>query len=189
MRLFYLPSADRWACLAKVLSISRKAKVNTVSKFSSLGSKSLQGEKNRGRSLYNRFPAFLFVPPANRVTPYNGPPRFALQMLACGSLCNYTDQSPPGSSVHRILQEYWSGLPFPPPRNLPYSGIKLTFRVSPELVDGFFTTEPPGKPYFNIILSLPIQVIFIKLELHLLPTKKKLDIRQTLERVTQSQES
>ena len=87
------------------------------------------------------------------------------------------------------LQEYWSGLPFPPPRNLPYSGIKLTFRVSPELVDGFFTTEPPGKPYFNIILSLPIQVIFIKLELHLLPTKKKLDIRQTLERVTQSQES
>ena len=59
------------------------------------------------------------------------------------------------------LQKYWSGLPFPPPANLPYSGIKPTFPVSPELADGFFTTEPPGKPYFNIILYLPIQVIFI----------------------------
>ena len=39
-------------------------------------------------------------------------------------------------------QEYWSGLPFPSPRDLPDSGIKPT---SPALADGFFTPEPPGK--------------------------------------------
>ena len=31
----------------------------------------------------------------------------------------------PGSSVHGISRrEYWSGLPFPPPRDLPDPGIK-----------------------------------------------------------------
>ena len=40
-------------------------------------------------------------------------------------------------------QEYWSGLPFPLPKDLPDPGIKPT---SPVLAGGFFTTEPPGKP-------------------------------------------
>ena len=40
-------------------------------------------------------------------------------------------------------QEYWSGLPFPPPRDLPNPGIKST---SPALAGGFFTTKPPRKP-------------------------------------------
>ena len=39
-------------------------------------------------------------------------------------------------------QEYWSGLPFPPPGDLPDPGIKPS---SPELVGRFFTTEPAGK--------------------------------------------
>ena len=37
------------------------------------------------------------------------------------------DYSPPGSSVHGIfLQEYWSELPFPPPRDLPMQGWNLS---------------------------------------------------------------
>ena len=40
-------------------------------------------------------------------------------------------------------QEYWSGLPFPSPGDLPDPGIEP---VSPALAGGFFTTEPPGKP-------------------------------------------
>ena len=40
-------------------------------------------------------------------------------------------------------QEYWSGLPFPPPGNLPDPGSEP---VSPALAGGFFATEPPGKP-------------------------------------------
>ena len=39
-------------------------------------------------------------------------------------------------------QEYWSGLPFPPPGDLPDPGIKP---ASPVLTGGFFTAEPPGK--------------------------------------------
>ena len=40
-------------------------------------------------------------------------------------------------------QEYWSGLPCPPPGDLPDPGIKST---SPVLTGRFFATEPPGKP-------------------------------------------
>ena len=40
-------------------------------------------------------------------------------------------------------QEYWSGLPFPSPGDLPDPGIKP---VSPVLMGRFFTTESPGKP-------------------------------------------
>ena len=39
-------------------------------------------------------------------------------------------------------QEYWSGLPFPPPGNLPNLGIEP---ASPALAGGFFTTEQSGK--------------------------------------------
>ena len=42
-----------------------------------------------------------------------------------------------------LKQKYWSRLPFPPPWNLPDPGMKFG---SPALADGFFTTEPPGKP-------------------------------------------
>ena len=38
-------------------------------------------------------------------------------------------------------QEYWSGLPFPSPGNLPYPGIKPTSLESPALVGEFFTTS------------------------------------------------
>ena len=41
-------------------------------------------------------------------------------------------------------QEYWSGLPFPTPEDLPYSGIEPMSSVSP--ADRFFTAEPPRKP-------------------------------------------
>ena len=40
-------------------------------------------------------------------------------------------------------QEYWSGLPFPSPGDLPDPGIKPE---SPSLAGRFFTIEPPGKP-------------------------------------------
>jgi len=39
-------------------------------------------------------------------------------------------------------QEYWSGLPFPSPGDLPDLGIKPR---SPALAGGFFTAEQPGK--------------------------------------------
>ena len=42
-------------------------------------------------------------------------------------------------------QEYWSGLPCLPPRDLPYPGIKLESPVSPELAGGFYTASTTGK--------------------------------------------
>ena len=43
-------------------------------------------------------------------------------------------------------QEYWSGLPFPPPGDLPDPEIEPTSPASPALAWGFFTTETLGKP-------------------------------------------
>ena len=51
-------------------------------------------------------------------------------------------------------QEYWSGLPFPPPGDLPDSGIQPPSPVSSALAGRLFTTEPPGKPGFKWYLAI-----------------------------------
>ena len=58
--------------------------------------------------------------------------------------CNSRHCSPADSSVHGIIkQEYCSGLPFPPPGDLPDPGIKpMSFALQ---VDSL-PTEPLGKP-------------------------------------------
>ena len=38
-------------------------------------------------------------------------------------------------------QEYWSGVPFPPPGDLPDPRIEIASLMSPELAGGFFTTS------------------------------------------------
>ena len=43
-------------------------------------------------------------------------------------------------------QEYWSGLLFPPPGDLPDPVMEPESPASPALAGGFFTTELPGKP-------------------------------------------
>ena len=47
-------------------------------------------------------------------------------------------------------QEYWSGLPFPSPGNLPDPGIEPG---SPTLEADALTSEPPGKPIQRIQLK------------------------------------
>ena len=49
-------------------------------------------------------------------------------------------------SVEMFRQEYWSGLPFPTPGDLPNPGTEPVSLVSPALAGGLFTTKPPGKP-------------------------------------------
>ena len=49
-------------------------------------------------------------------------------------------------SMEFSRQEYLSGLPVPSPGDLPNPGMKLVPPGSPALANGFFTTEPPGKP-------------------------------------------
>ena len=43
-------------------------------------------------------------------------------------------------SMEFSRQEYWSGLPFPPPGDFPDPEIELMSLVSPTLAGGFFTT-------------------------------------------------
>ena len=45
-------------------------------------------------------------------------------LQSCPTLCDPVDHSPSGSTVHGFSrQEYWSGLPLPPPGDLPNPGI------------------------------------------------------------------
>ena len=56
------------------------------------------------------------------------------------------DCSLPGSSVHGFpRQEYWSGLPFSSPEDLPDPGIEPT---SPSPEADCLPSEPPGKLIF-----------------------------------------
>ena len=66
----------------------------------------------------------------------------------CPTLCNPINCSPPQAplSMGFSRQEYWSGLPFPPPGDLLNPGTEPVSLVSPALAGVFFTTESPGKP-------------------------------------------
>ena len=64
--------------------------------------------------------------------------------------CDFMNCSPPGCSVHEISrQEYWSGLPFPSPRDRPRSGIKA---MSPAL-----SGEGNGSPLQYSCLGNPTE--------------------------------
>ena len=64
------------------------------------------------------------------------------------TLCHPMDCSPPGSSVHGFSrQEYWSGLPCPPPGDLPDQGIESG---SPAWQEDSLPSEPPGKPIVTL---------------------------------------
>ena len=57
-------------------------------------------------------------------------------------LCDPMNGSPPGSSVHGILQaKYWSWLPCAPSGDLPNPGAELTSLASPALAGRFFTAS------------------------------------------------
>ena len=69
------------------------------------------------------------------------------------TLCNPMDCRPPGFSVHDDSpgQEYWSGLPCPPPESLPSrEGIEP---ASPALVGGVFTTSAPWEAPVTLYLN------------------------------------
>ena len=67
-----------------------------------------------------------------------------LLLLSCWVMSNsfvtpwtIVRQATPSIGIFRL--EYWSGLTFPSPEDLPNPGIETK---SPELADGFFTTKP-----------------------------------------------
>ena len=75
------------------------------------------------------------------------------QLLSCVQLfvipCVVVHQAPLSMGFFR--QEYWSGLPFPPPGDLPNPGIEP---ISAVLADEFFTTALHGKPQLSKSIAL-----------------------------------
>ena len=56
-------------------------------------------------------------------------------------------------SMGFLRQEYWSGLQFPPPGDLPDLGIELVFLTSPALAGGLFSPlVPPGIGLVRVVL-------------------------------------
>ena len=80
-------------------------------------------------------------------------------VLSLSDSCDPMDYGLSGSSVlgfHR--QEYCSGLPLPPPGDLPNSGIKPespALQAVSCIASRVFTSEPPGKPknYLSVDLN------------------------------------
>ena len=73
------------------------------------------------------------------------------QVWLCAVLWTAAGQAPLSMGFSR--EEFWSGVPCPPPRDLSNPGIEPTFLKSPTLAGGFFTTKAPGKP---TILQYPL---------------------------------
>ena len=63
-------------------------------------------------------------------------------LQTCPTLCDHMDCSLPDFSVCGILQqEYWNGLPCPPPGDLPDPGIEPAPLMCFALAEKFFTTS------------------------------------------------
>ena len=58
-------------------------------------------------------------------------------------------------------QEYWIGLPFLTPGDLPDPGIEPTALASATLAGGFFTTVPLGRPCVYILRSITVSVFIL----------------------------
>ena len=89
----------------------------------------------------------VYLPLPSRYTPHPSPPCSGLCCSVakpCLTLRDPVNYSPPGSSsIGFPRQEYYSGLPFPSPGDLPDPGIEP---LSPALAVRFFTTDLTGKP-------------------------------------------
>ena len=66
------------------------------------------------------------------------------------------DSATPGTVAHQAplsmgfpRQEYWSGVPFPPPGDLPDPRIEPTSVVSPALAGGFYLLKITEDKYLN----------------------------------------
>ena len=83
-------------------------------------------------------------------------------------LCPW-DSPGKNTGVEKKKKEYWSGLPFPPPGDLPDPGIEPESPASPALAGGFFTTPVDHPPWRSLHLCLPTPAAWLP-HPQLLPT-------------------
>ena len=56
-------------------------------------------------------------------------------------------------SMELSRQEYWNGLPCPPPGDLPDPGIEPPSLTSPALAGGFFTTSATWQVHYKVLTA------------------------------------
>ena len=59
-------------------------------------------------------------------------------------------------------KEYWSGLPRPPPRDLPDPGIKLASLTTPALASRFFITSATWEALNQLYFNIKFKTVFKK---------------------------
>ena len=79
-----------------------------------------------------------------------------LSLQSYPTLFHRMDCSPPGSSTGFSRQEYWSGLPCPPPEDISNPETEPATPISPALAGRFFATsttwetpQPPSSKQTN----------------------------------------
>ena len=72
-----------------------------------------------------------------------------MSIQSCPTLWDPTDCS---LSMGFPRQEYWSGLPFPSPGDLPDPGVEPVSLVSPALAGEFSTTSAPWEAHISTLL-------------------------------------
>ena len=98
--------------------------------------------------LFKNFPQFLAIHTVKGFSVVNEAEGEGEVAQSCPTLCDPVD-CPPSMGFSR--QEYWSGLPFPSPGDLPDPGIEPR---SPTLEADTLTSEPPGKLKVDVFLEL-----------------------------------
>ena len=84
----------------------------------------LWNEPNDPLTWHHIYLCYIYILPLEqkKIIPY---PECMLSCFSPVWLCDSFDSTPPGSSIHGFSrQEYWNGLPRPPPGNLPDPGIE-----------------------------------------------------------------
>ena len=144
----------KWLCKASLnklncLELTFKVKLTEKAR--------VEHKENKEGSHLHRFllsmspvDCFFFFPPLKQCSVKCLPACMRVQSLSHVWLFLIPWASQTLLSVEFSKQEYWSGLPFPPSRNLLDPGIEPTSPASPALADEFFTTESPG-PSLNAV--------------------------------------
>ena len=139
-------------CSRRHISLVAQTQNQVTSARSVLGGNSYRrrGSRGRGQQLSDFICLQRFVSGPGAHTKYTQLHQFFHSCVpSCFShvrFCDPMDCSPPDSSVGVSRQEYWSGLPCPPPGDLPNPGTEPVFSASHALPGRCFTTQPPGKP-------------------------------------------
>ena len=131
-------------CSRRHISLVAQTQNQVTSARSVLGGNSYRrrGSRGRGQQLSDFICLQGFVSGPGAHTKYTQLHQFFHSCVpSCFSqvrFCDPMDCSPPDSSVGVSRQEYWSGLPCPPPGDLPNPGMETT---SPALAGRFLTTS------------------------------------------------